>query len=64
MANHQERVEQLIDELSVKQVFQLIEDICQSKAEHIRENWQDHELAEEWDKTATLMMQVADAINV
>lgn len=41
-------LEQLIDRTSVEAVLQALSAICDAKAEHIRENWQDDTTAGCW----------------
>ena len=42
-------IEALIDKTSLKYVLDVIAEVASTKADHIRDNWQDAELAENWD---------------
>lgn len=46
------RVEVLVDGASVKRVLAALSMVCEMKAGHIRESWQDEELSREWHKVA------------
>jgi hypothetical protein len=46
-------LEAFIDTHGLHEVLYGIEEICYAKAEHIEENWQDHESAREWIKAGT-----------
>ena len=48
-------LETLIDRTSVSAVLESLGEICSEKAEHIRENWQDTQLARDWDAMALQM---------
>jgi len=43
-----QQIEFMIDGNSVKAVLEIIAEICNSKAEHIQEAWQDKKLARAW----------------
>lgn len=47
-----ETLERMIDARSVAAVLAIVADVCQEKAQHIRENWQDEELAQAWERAA------------
>lgn len=47
-----DELEQLIDKASLSTVLFALADICDEKANHIRENWQDNGLAKLWDAGA------------
>lgn len=49
-----EVLEALIDKHSLLDVLVGLELVCAEKAEHIRANWQDGQLAKAWDKAATV----------
>ena len=57
-------LEQLVDKYSVGQVLVMLEEICQGKAEHIEESWQDLSLAKGWDKAAGTLDRVAARMEV
>lgn len=43
-------IECAMDRVRMPQLMCAIAQICQSKAEHVRSNWQDESLAKVWDK--------------
>jgi hypothetical protein len=45
-------LEALIDRHGIEEVLHQICDICEAKADHIRENWQDTVLAQRWATAA------------
>jgi hypothetical protein len=47
-----EAVEQMIDQMGLNYLLDVISDICIGKAEHIRTNYADDDLAEAWDEMA------------
>ena len=51
-------LEALIDLHGLANVIATIMDICQEKAEHIRENWQDEPLAQRWEKVAEMLEKI------
>ena len=48
----QEKLEHLIDRSSVTEVLQQLVFIANTKAEHVRANWQDENLAKRWERAA------------
>jgi hypothetical protein len=54
-----EQLEQIIDSKGLPYVLDKLAEICQEKANHIRENWQDNKLGLEWDKIAWSIQQVS-----
>lgn len=46
------KVEKLVDDLSVIGVLDCLEEVCNLKAQHLRENWQDEKSAKHWEKRA------------
>lgn len=55
-------IEQLIDMLGTDQLLHGIAQVCFEKAEHIRTNWQDQELAQLWDKRADKITSLANKL--
>ena len=55
-----ERIESEIDSRSLQMVLQAIETICDEKAQHIRENWQDEGLAQLWEQAAMVMSKASN----
>jgi hypothetical protein len=47
------QLEQLIDSKGLGHILNQLVDICNEKADHCLENWQDKELYRQWSKTAT-----------
>jgi hypothetical protein len=43
-------LEQIIDKHGLAHVLQALEQVCYEKAEHIRTNWQDRDLALRWER--------------
>lgn len=50
-----DQLEGLIDSHGLAAVIETIGDICFEKAAHIRENWQDHALADVWHKNSKIL---------
>ena len=50
-------IEEYIDKESVSDALMLIQEICFLKAEHIATNWQDEQLALDWEKTGNIIGQ-------
>jgi len=49
-ARGSEELEALVDGFGLSTVLDMLRDICHEKADHIRTNWQDNELAASWDR--------------
>ncbi len=60
-----EAIESMVDRLGMAEVMLLLTHICGEKAEHIRENWQDQELAKHWDSVADALIskRLSNALN-
>lgn len=58
-----EMLEDLVDSNGVKGVLLEIVDICYQKAIHIDENWQDENLAMEWEDLALEIDNFANSID-
>ena len=50
-----EQIEGIIDRVGLLSFVDMVGDICEEKADHIRSNWQDENLAKVWDKRAKVM---------
>lgn len=50
---NQDHMESLVDSDGVVGVLALLGAVCDDKANHIRENWQDEGLAKEWERAGT-----------
>ena len=60
----EDNLERMIDGNSLKGVLRMMERIAYKKAKHIEENWQDHGLAREWDRTGHNIGKLAERINL
>ena len=58
-------LERFIDDRGIAEVMMMLVHICDEKACHIEENWQDAELAKAWFKVSDNLIsrQASDAIN-
>ncbi len=54
-------LEAMIDRYGLEQILNTVAGICAEKADHIRGNWQDCDLAAQWDKLGTLVSLTADS---
>lgn len=52
-------LEDLIDRFNISSVIMEIANIAEEKAQHVRENWQDENLARDWERTARYLDKVA-----
>lgn len=64
---NQESLEILfVDKFGVSNVLGMLSEICDGKADHIRANWQDENLAQRWEEVAVclnrLQIKVSDII--
>lgn len=55
-------LEQMVDRFSVRQVVDMLSEICAEKAEHIRVNWQDFSLAARWQAKAAKLDRVSNSL--
>ncbi len=53
-------LEHLIDTHGIAGVLDAIAEICNGKATHISEGWQDHRLARDWEHVARVASKTAD----
>lgn len=53
-----DRLESLIDQISLSTVLEALADICQAKGDHVRSNWQDTQTAKVWYATARKLERV------
>jgi hypothetical protein len=51
-------LERLLDKHSLGIILNVLTDICHAKAEHVRTNWQDEELASSWEYNAKQLDKV------
>jgi hypothetical protein len=55
----QRELESLLDQSSLPELITELAAICYGKADHIRTNWQDEQLADQWAKAAHKLCHVA-----
>ena len=55
-------IEDMIDRFETSSVLDTIADIAWNKASHVRETWQDHNLATLWETRARRIERAADTI--
>ena len=51
-------IEQIIDKVGISGICLLISEICNEKAQHVRENWQDENLARDWNHDARVIDKI------
>ena len=49
------QLENFIDKTSLATVLTMLNEVCLSKADHIREVWQDESLAQVWENSANFI---------
>jgi hypothetical protein len=54
----QRELETLLDQSSLPEMITELAAICYAKADHIRTNWQDEQLARQWAKAADKLSHV------
>ena len=59
---HAENLEKMIDSITLPQVLELLADICDAKAQHLAENWQDNRAAKLWTKNAAMLAKLSPKI--
>jgi hypothetical protein len=45
-----DQLEAMIDQRSLKEVLDMLAEICHEKADHLRSNWQDEAAARDWER--------------
>lgn len=55
-----DRFEELVDRHKLAEVVDILAEVCSMKADHIRENWQDDALADEWDICAAALLRAGN----
>ena len=58
------RLESYVDHVGLANVLWALESICDAKAQHIEENWQDKALARAWQLEARRCGAMAKAVNL
>lgn len=53
-------IEEIIDCNSLAHVLDVIAEICQGKAEHLRVNWQDNAQAKAWERAGNKIARLAN----
>lgn len=56
---NKDTLEQYIDKYGLSETLSHISDVCYSKAEHLRSNWQDENSASVWEKDAKKIMALS-----
>ena len=54
----EELLEQIIDRHGMVNFFQVLDNIIIGKSQHIRENWQDEQLARSWERVSNKLYTV------
>lgn len=62
LANYQETLEALVDRHGLFSVLNCLSGICGRKAEHIKSNWQDSNLAENWESAESAIDAAASRV--
>jgi hypothetical protein len=55
-------LEQLIDSHSLIGVLEALAAVCHGKAQHVRSNWQDEDLARCWDKAGFAVVRAEASV--
>lgn len=56
-------LEAFVDASSLASVIQLLTEICDEKAMHIKENWQDYPLAKTWERDSAALWTASTKLN-
>ena len=59
----EETLERLVDAHGLTSVVEWLAEVCDLKAQHIRENWQDEGLAKAWDREAWSLKKVKPVVS-
>ena len=54
-----ETIENIIDRVGVDELIEMLEMICNEKADHLRVNWQDPSLAKAWEKQGDAFARIS-----
>ena len=57
-------IEEMIDRSGLQHVLELIAMICNGKADHLRENWQDARTARVWERAGQTVEKAAQSAAV
>jgi hypothetical protein len=55
----QHELESMVDQYGLRVVMVMLANICFDKAEHVRSNWQDDDMAMSWERDANVLEGVA-----
>ena len=55
-------LEEIIDSSSLRQLVSALVQLAHEKAEHIRTNWQDRPLANDWNRAGNLLETLEDRL--
>ena len=64
MSGAEYALEQLIDKHSLAVIAEMIGEICDGKAQHIQENWQDNETCKPWKRAAKQFHKLYNKLEV
>lgn len=59
-----DKLETIMDASSVQSMLDMMATICELKADHIRENWQDQQTARVWDQAARALRAASKKVFV
>jgi len=62
MNNTLSQLETLVDSFGLSTILDYLTNICHEKATHIRENWQDEQLAKTWEKDGKIIDNAASKL--
>ena len=57
-ADDMEMLEAMVDRNGLGKVLSMLETICCEKAQHVSANWQDEDLAQSWERDASMVGKV------
>jgi hypothetical protein len=61
--NAMERMEEMMDFHGMGEIIDMMSDICQQKAEYVRQMWNDPALANAWEKLGDRLTNLLNALN-
>lgn len=61
--NDEEILEKMVDRYGMAVLVGMLSEIASEKAEHVRSNWQDEDLAEDWEATANRLERTSRNID-
>jgi hypothetical protein len=60
--SHFDALEAILDQTDIKQVVLMLARICNEKADHVRSNWQDENLAKTWEFNSRRLATVEEKL--